>query len=149
MNPQELARIANLAQEAAERESVVSELLGVYVFGSTARGTVRPESDLDIGFLFREPSYVKDPVRYFGAAQRIGAHIGRTLGTATDVLILNGTSLELAYEVIAHGICCYSPNVDARLEREAALRGMYFDSKPFLTQLRRRYVERGKTQGTP
>jgi|GEM_PF-450369 len=146
MTPQEVARIGDLAQEAATRENVVSELLGVYVFGSTVRGTARPDSDLDIGVLFRQPCSVKDPLHCFAAAQRIGAHIGRVLVKAMDVLLLNGASLELVYAVIAHGICCYAPDVDARLEREAVLRGMYFDFKPFLIQLRRRYLERLEPQ---
>ena len=146
MNPQELARIGTLAEEAAARENVVSELLGVYVFGSTVRGTARADSDLDIGVLFRQPCYGKDPLHCFAAAQRIGAHIGRALVKATDVLVLNGASLELAYEVIAHGICCYAPDLDARLEREAVLRGMYFDFKPFLIQLRRRFLGRLEPQ---
>lgn len=149
MNPQELAQLGDLAQEAAIRENVVPELLGVYVFGSRVQGTARPDSDLDLGVLFRQPSYVKDPLHCFAAAQRIGTHIGRALGMETDVLVLNSASLELAYEVITQGVCCYSPDPDARLEREVVLQGMYFDFKPFLTQLRRRYLERQEAKVDP
>lgn len=140
----ELTQIGNLAREVALREGVLSDLLAVYLFGSRGRGTARSDSDMDIGVLFREPSYVKDPLRFFQAGQKIGAEIGRFLGKATDILILNGASIELAYEIISQGLCCYAPDQDSRWEREAVLRGMYFDFEPFLKELRRNYVDRSE-----
>jgi hypothetical protein len=44
--------------------------------------------------------------------------------------------LEIAYEVVSTGRCIYELNSDKRLEYEAKIRGMYFDFKPFLEELR-------------
>jgi len=60
----------------------------------------------------------------------------------TDVIILNSSSLEIAYEVIKTGRCLYEYDIDIRLEYEAKIRGMYFDFRPFLMDFRSKTKER-------
>ncbi len=57
---------------------------------------------------------------------------------ADDVTILNGSSVEMAYEVVTTGQCIYQADPDMRLEYEAKARGMYFDFRPFLLEMRSR-----------
>lgn len=61
---------------------------------------------------------------------------GMALEKKTDVSILNSASLEMAYEVVASGRCILETDSEKRLNYEIAIRGMYFDFKPFLDQLR-------------
>jgi len=76
------------------------------------------------------------------AAHFIAARVGRKFDRETDVTILNSASLEIAYEVVSTGRCIYELNSDQRLEYEAKIRGMYFDFKPFLEELRARSLTR-------
>ena len=48
----------------------------------------------------------------------------------------------MAYEVVTTGHCVYEVDLDQRLEYEALLRGMYFDFRPFLKELRARNLAR-------
>jgi len=52
------------------------------------------------------------------------------------VVILNAASVETAYQVITTGELLYEKDAADRLEYEIALKGMYFDFKPFLDELR-------------
>jgi hypothetical protein len=54
----------------------------------------------------------------------------------TDVTILNASSLEIAYEVVTTGKCLFELDPDMRMEYELKIKGMYFDFKPFLEELR-------------
>jgi hypothetical protein len=58
------------------------------------------------------------------------------LDRKTDVTILNSASLEIAYEILTSGRCILETNSEKRLEYEIAVRGMYFDFKPFLDKIR-------------
>ncbi len=69
-------------------------------------------------------------------AHLIAAEVGMGFNIETDVTILNSASLEIAYEVITSGKCVYESELDLRLEYEIKIKGMYFDFKPFLEELR-------------
>jgi hypothetical protein len=49
---------------------------------------------------------------------------------------LNSSSLEIAYEVVATGKCLFEIDPDLRMEYEIKIKGMYFDFRPFLEELR-------------
>ena len=68
--------------------------------------------------------------------------IGMKLGVQTDVTILNSASIEMTYEIVTLGRCVYEADIDSRVEYEARVRGMYFDFRPFLEDLRSRFLER-------
>lgn len=58
--PSRLDPIATAIHSVVESDPRV---IGVYVFGSCADGTATPDSDVDLGVLFGEPSSVSDRVR--------------------------------------------------------------------------------------
>lgn len=115
-----------------------SSVLVVYLFGSCARKSAAEESDLDLAFLVDHKVYNSNPSKAVSPAFMIATRIGMKFGKETDVSILNGGSVEMAYEVVTTGRCIYEADPDTRLEYEAKVRGMYFDFKPFLTELRSR-----------
>lgn len=88
-----LARILELLKSSdllGERR-----LLGVWVFGSHARGEVRGDSDVDLGVLC-EPPLGLERTRWMEA-------LSRAAGVEVDVIDLASTSATLAWEVITTG----------------------------------------------
>ena len=69
-------------------------------------------------------------------AHLIAAHVGVEFKKETDVTILNSSSLEIAYEVVTSGKCLFELDLDLRMEYEIKIKGMYFDFRPFLEELR-------------
>jgi uncharacterized protein len=116
------------------------EILAVYLFGSLAKDKSRNSSDIDVAFLFDRSFYKNDPYNSFSIAQIMGADAGKGVRTKVDVSILNGASLFFAYEVISTGICLYEKDTNERIRYEIAIKGQYFDFKPFIMQLRQNKI---------
>lgn len=113
-------------------------IVAIYLFGSFLRGETEKGSDVDLAFLLDEKAYRSDPVMTMSPAHLIAAEVGKGFNKETDVTILNSASLEIAYEVITSGKCVYESELDLRLEYEIKIKGMYFDFRPFLDDLRAR-----------
>jgi predicted nucleotidyltransferase len=113
-----------------------SAITGVYIFGSTVTGRPAVTSDVDLAFLLDEDTYKADPLAASAPCYLAATKVGMEFEKKTDVTILNAASLEMAYEIVTSGLCLFAPDPEKRLEYEAALRGMYFDFKPFLDELR-------------
>jgi len=130
--------ITDLKEYVTETLADDSSVLAVYVFGSCVSETAAEEADLDLAFLVDHKAYNSNPLRAVSPAFMIATRIGMRFGKETDVTILNGSSIEMAYEVVTTGRCIHEGAPDTRLEYEAKVRGMYFDFKPFLMELRSR-----------
>ena len=111
-------------------------IAGVYLFGSFLRGGLRIDSDIDLAFLLDVKAYKSDPIIAMSPAHLIAAKVGMQLDRETDVTILNSASLEMAYEVVTSGKCLFELDPDLRMEYEIKIKGMYFDFRPFLEELR-------------
>jgi predicted nucleotidyltransferase len=111
-------------------------IAAVYLFGSFLRGGLRIDSDIDLAFLLDEKAYKSDPIIAMSPAHLIAAKVGMQLDRETDVTILNSASLEMAYEVVTSGKCLFELDPDLRMEYEIKIKGMYFDFRPFLEELR-------------
>ncbi|RLC18929.1 MAG: hypothetical protein DRH93_16050 [Deltaproteobacteria bacterium] len=108
-----------------------------YVFGSILDETsFKSTSDIDLAFLLDQHLYRKDPLTASYHAYNISTEIGLALDKQTDVLILNSASIETAFQVITTGNALYEYNTEDRIQYEIALKGMYFDFKPFLNIVR-------------
>jgi hypothetical protein len=82
-------------------------------------------------------SYKADSVAAIAPVYLAATRAGMALDRETDVTILNGASLEIAYEILTSGHCILETDPGKRLEYEIAVKGMYFDFKPFLDKLRK------------
>ncbi|MGQ9569595.1 MAG: type VII toxin-antitoxin system MntA family adenylyltransferase antitoxin [Thermodesulfovibrionales bacterium] len=116
-------------------------IVAVYLFGSFVREKSRRGSDVDLAFLFERSFYKNDPYKTFMVAQIIGAELGEVIGKAVDISILNKASLVFSYEVISTGVCVYEKDYKERILYEIAIKGQYYDFKPFITKLRRKKME--------
>jgi predicted nucleotidyltransferase len=111
-------------------------IVSVYIFGSFLKGNSGKASDIDLAFLLDEKAYKSDPIVAMSPAHLIAAKVGMQLDRETDVTILNSASLEMAYEVVTSGKCLFELDPDLRMEYEIKIKGMYFDFRPFLEELR-------------
>lgn len=128
--------IKSIAELIAEKGRREKQIVAVYLFGSSLGGACKKSSDVDLAFLINELYYASDPVTAVSPAYMIATKIGMLLDKETDVTILNGASVEIAYEVVTTGRCLYEADQDRRLEYECKIRGLYFDFMPFIEELR-------------
>ena len=130
-----------LRKQIAEMRGETS-IVSVYLFGSILKGNADKASDIDLAFLLDEKVYKSDPIITMSPAHLIAAHVGVEFNKETDVTILNSSSLEIAYEVVTSGKCLFELDPDMRMEYELKIKGMYFDFKPFLEDLRSKRLAR-------
>jgi predicted nucleotidyltransferase len=130
------SEITNAIQRYIAESQNDGSIVAVYLFGSFLRGETEKSSDVDLAFLLDEKAYKSDPIEAMSPAHLIAAQVGMKVGKETDVTILNSASLEIAYEVVTTGKCLFELDPDMRMEYELKIKGMYFDFKPFLEELR-------------
>jgi len=124
-----------LRKQIAEMQGETS-IVSVYLFGSILKGNAGKKSDIDLAFLLDEKAYKSDAIIAMSPAHLIAAKVGSQLDREADVTILNSASLEIAYEVVTSGKCIFEIDPDLRMEYEIKIKGMYFDFRPFLEELR-------------
>jgi predicted nucleotidyltransferase len=137
--------ISNIAKSLRKRIAEMQgepSIVSIYLFGSILKGNAGKTSDIDLAFLLDEKAYKSDAIFAMSPAHLIAAKIGTQLDRETDVTILNSASLEIAYEVVTTGKCLFEIDPDTRMEYELKIRGMYFDFKPFIEELRSKRIAR-------
>lgn len=102
------------------------EVLVAYLFGSQARNTATPLSDIDIALLVT-PSRLETDIYYH---MTIAADLLSLLHTnLVDVVILNKVPPLLAHRVIKHGIVVANKNDQERILFEVNTLRKYFDTR--------------------
>jgi len=109
------------------------DLAAVYLFGSVARGTEGPDSDVDVGILFR----TDPPATLDGLPLDLEDALERSLGKAVQVVTLNHAPADLRARVLRDGRLIVQPDPGARVRWEVATRNEVFDLQPILTRYRR------------
>ncbi len=89
----------------------VPGLIALYRFGSQAKGTARPGSDVDLAVLARDPLPV---MRRFELAQELAIQLHRDV----DLVDLRSASTVMRMQVISTGTCLNAPDEPARREFE-------------------------------
>lgn len=128
MNPDEIVETARRFFEARS-EGVVC----VYLFGSVARGTAGPGSDLDIAVLYEN----LPPPTLAGSGVALGAELEAAIGFPVDLVVLNRAPVDLVHRVLRDGILLVERDRNARVLFEVSARNAYFDLKPHLDRYRR------------
>ena len=106
------------------------QVAAVYLFGSFARGTEGPLSDVDIAILL-EPGI--DRARLAALTLHYTEAVLATLGTdEVSVVMLNTAPLPLRYRVIRDGLVLLDRSSTARRNFEVQTQSAYFDFKPAL-----------------
>lgn len=111
---------------ALDLEGVVA----AYLFGSQARATAGPLSDVDIGVWHERP----DPATQLA----LTAAVTSVLRTdAADVVLLDRAPPALCHAAVRDGVLLVERDHAARIEREVATLHAYVDTAPLRAELRR------------
>ena len=89
----------------------VPGLIALYRFDSQAKGTARPDSDVDLALLARAPI---PAMRRFELAQELAIQLHRDV----DLVDLRSASTVMRMQVISTGTCLDAPDESARREFE-------------------------------
>jgi predicted nucleotidyltransferase len=127
-----LAMDASLEQHIADVFSSRTDVAAVYLFGSTARGTPRSGSDVDVAVLFDAPP----PRTLNGPRFVIEGELERALGTPVDLVVLNDAPVDLRTRVLCDGRLLVERSPSARIAFEVRTRNEAFDLEPVLARYR-------------
>lgn len=100
--------------------------LFVYLHGSRANRSARPESDIDLAAYFAPP---------------VPAAFDVLLPRDVDLLVLNGAPLELAGRVASTGRLLYDGDPVARVRWESTTRKIYYDELPRIQRAHQEFLE--------
>lgn len=114
-------------------EDYPEALVCVYLYGSRARGTAGPASDVDLAVLYA----VDPPDTLEGLGLDLAADLERRLGRAVDLVVLNRAPVDLVHRVLRDGLLVCERDRSARIRFEVRARNDYFDLLPYLRQYRR------------
>jgi predicted nucleotidyltransferase len=115
-----------------------SGIAAAWLFGSQARGTVGPASDVDVAVLFED----EPPPGLEGLGLRLEGEIERRLGRPVQVVVMNRAPVDLVHRVLRDGRLLAERNRSRRIAFEVRARNEYFDLEPILRRYRRQAAPR-------
>ena len=125
-------RLRDVFAARAEAEGIAA----VYLFGSVARGTARPDSDVDVGILYsREPPKGLDAFRLQGELEDL-------LGVRVQVVTLDTAPADLVHRVL-RGKLLVERDPSRRVRFTVRAQNEFFDLEPDLHLYRRMPKVRG------
>jgi predicted nucleotidyltransferase len=138
LDPVTLANtLGELLAARAEDEGIAA----AWLFGSVARGTARPDSDVDVGVLYRE-----DPPRTLAGIGQV-FNLEQELTEITDlpiqVVALNRAPVDLIIRVLRDGKLLLGQDSLQRVDFEVRSRNEFWDLEPYLR------LYRGQTATRP
>ncbi|HVR96325.1 MAG TPA: nucleotidyltransferase domain-containing protein [Thermoanaerobaculia bacterium] len=117
-----------LAAKAAEEG-----IAAAWLFGSVARGTAGPRSDVDIGVLYSE----EPPPGLEGLGLRLEGDIERLLRLPVQLVVLNRAPVDLIQRVLRDGKLLVERDRSRRVAFEVLSRKRFWDLEPHLLRYRR------------
>ncbi|HSF41224.1 MAG TPA: nucleotidyltransferase domain-containing protein [Thermoanaerobaculia bacterium] len=131
MDPQAIeSQLRDFLAARVEEEGIAA----AYLFGSVARGTARPESDVDVGILYSEEPPTEE--------HRLQSQIEKSLGIRAQVVVLNQVPPELAVRIFSEGDRFIERDRRKMVQFEVDTRNEYWDLERYLDMYR-------KTNGLP
>jgi predicted nucleotidyltransferase len=130
MDPEAIeARLREFFAANAEREGIAA----AYLFGSVARGTAGPKSDVDVGILYSE----EPPHTLEGLGLEIEGELEKLFRVPVQVVVLNHASVDLLIRVLRDGKLLVDRDRSTRIRFEVKTRFEFWDLEPYLRMYRR------------
>jgi predicted nucleotidyltransferase len=134
MTPEERQHLETVLREILPRSEGVRFAV---LFGSQAKGTAQPESDLDLALQGAAPERTGE----------IGAQLSERLGQEVDIVRLEEATIPLLEELIDHSVVVYEAVVgSAALWRSRALAALEID-RPWYHRMRDAWLSRVAERG--
>lgn len=115
-------RLREIFEARAEAEGIAA----AWLFGSVARGTARPDSDVDVGVLFREDP----PLTLAGYRFDLEADLERLLRLPVQLVVLNRAPSDLVFRVLRDGKLLVNHDPSRRVRFEVRTMKDYWDMEP-------------------
>src|SRR5262245_14204656 len=128
-------RMEPAAIEHARREFFATHregMVAVYLFGSVARGSAGPRSDVDLAV----PYEVAPPPTPDGLPVELEGRIEKLVGRPVQVIVLNRAPVDLVHRVLRDGVLVLDADRSPRIRFEVRARNEFFDLQPFLARYR-------------
>ena len=109
------------------------EVAAVYLFGSVAVERSRPDSDVDVGVLYR----TAPPATLLGQPYAQEAELGERLGCPVQLVVMNSAPVDLVHRILRDGVLLVEHDRSARIAFEVRARNAFFDLLPVLRQYRK------------
>lgn len=123
-SPNSLEQLSERLAPAFAAEPAVA---AAYLFGSVARGEAGPESDWDIGVVYRD----RTSASHEKVATNLALGIGRVLGTdAVDVIDLEAQGPIFCHQVLCDGHRIYEADRNRRIDFESETLVFAHDFRP-------------------
>lgn len=120
------AAIERRLREFFEARAEAEGIAAAWLFGSVARGTARPDSDVDVGVLFRE-----DPPRTLaGYRFDLETELELLLRVPTQLVVLNRAPSDLVFRVLRDGKLLVNQDPSRRVGFEVRTLKEYWDMEP-------------------
>jgi len=113
----------------AERKGIAA----AYLFGSVARGTARPGSDVDVGILYSE----EPPATLKGLSLDLEGDLEDLLELPVQLVVLNRAPVDLVIRVLRDGKLLVDRDHSKRVHFEVKSRFEFWDLEPYLKMYRR------------
>ena len=102
----------------------------VYIFGSFALGIETEKSDIDIGIVFKDNSYISKRLDIYSELYKVFSDIFPK--REVDIVFLNDANLLLKFEVVTTGKVIYAEPIDYVMDYKEKIIKEYIDFKPML-----------------
>ena len=120
------------------------EVEAAYLFGSQAKGSAGPTSDVDVAVLLGDAFDLDDhPMLRLEMMVELEAH----LDADVDLVILNQANLVLCNQVLKYGRLVFERSHRKRVIFEVRSRQAYFDFKPMLDSLHKKLSQQIREEG--
>jgi predicted nucleotidyltransferase len=122
--------VASELREFLEARAEAEGIAAAWLFGSVARGTVRPDSDVDVGILSCEapPRTLAGIGRVFGLEEELA----EATGLPVQIVDLNHAPVDLIVRVLQDGKLLVGKDSLHRIDFEVRSRNEYWDLEPYL-----------------